>query len=214
MSKITILIADDHTLVRQTWSFLLNADPRFKVVAECGSGEEAVKLAREEKPGIVIMDVSLPGINGIEATEKISKVSPSSKVLGISLHTQPTFAKKMIQMGAMGYLTKNSSKDEMMTALTEVAAGRKYICKEIGEILTGQLANSQTSRLGVEDLSGRELEIIALLKKGFNSREIAEELNLSLKTIEVHRYNILKKLNVKNTAALINFINNNQAGLV
>jgi two-component system invasion response regulator UvrY len=117
MEKITILIADDHTLVRETWSFILNSDPRFFVVAECGSGEEAVEMAKNLRPAIVIMDINLPGINGIEATQQIRKFSPGSKILGVSLHTQPTYARKMMQKGAMGYVTKNSSREEMFKAI-------------------------------------------------------------------------------------------------
>jgi DNA-binding NarL/FixJ family response regulator len=131
MDKISILIADDHTLVRETWSFILNTDPRFTVVAECGSGEEAVELAKKLRPNVVIMDINLPGINGIEATQQIRKFSPGSKILGVSLHTQPTYARKMIQKGAMGYVTKNSSREEMFKAIMEIQNGKKYICDEI-----------------------------------------------------------------------------------
>src|SRR5438067_1206348 len=123
MEKITILITDDHTLVRETWSFILNTDERFNVIAECGSGEEAVELATKLHPNIVIMDINLPGMNGIEATQLIRKSSPSSRILGVSLHTQPTYARKMIQKGAMGYVTKNSSREEMFKAIIEVQAG-------------------------------------------------------------------------------------------
>lgn len=213
MKKISILIADDHTLVRQTWSFILNADPRFKVIAECGSGEESIELAKNLQPDLIIMDVSMPGMNGIDATEQIGKVAPYSKVLGISLHTQPSYARKMIKKGAMGYLTKNSSKEEMFHALTEIAGGNKYICNEIKNILSEQMVSTEDHKMGINDLSGRELEVITYLKKGLSSREIGEKLNISSKTVEVHRYNILRKLNLRNTAALVNFINNSQPGL-
>ena len=210
MKKITILIADDHTLVRQTWSLLLNSDPDFQVVAECGSGEEAVMLAKKLQPAVIIMDISLPGMSGIEATEIIHKNSPACRILGISLHTQPAYAKKMIHKGALGYLTKNSTKEEMFKAIKEVFEGRKYICKEIRDILSDQMLNDDKQLAGVNSLSNREIEIISFLKKGLSSKEIADDLSISVKTVEVHRYNILKKLNLKNTASLINFINNIQ----
>jgi len=209
-NKITILIADDHTLVRETWSFILNTDPRFKVVAESGSGEDAVELAKQLRPNIVIMDINLPGMNGIEATQMIRKFSPGSKILGVSLHTQPTYARKMIQKGAMGYVTKNSSREEMFKAITEIQQGRKYICDEIKNILSEQVINGDDPQSGLNSLSQREIEIIAYIKKGFSSKEIADSLSISVKTVEVHRYNILKKLNLKNAAALVNFINNSQ----
>jgi DNA-binding NarL/FixJ family response regulator len=210
MEKITILIADDHTLVRETWSFILNTDERFKVIAESGSGEEAVELAKELRPNIVIMDINLPGMNGIEATQLIRKFSPASRILGVSLHTQPTYARKMIQKGAMGYVTKNSSREEMFKAITEVQAGRRYICDEIKNILSEQVINGEDQQGGLNALSQREIEIINFIKKGFSSKEIAESLDISVKTVEVHRYNILKKLNLKNSAALVNYINNSQ----
>ena len=210
MNKITILIADDHTLVRETWSFILNTDPRFKVVAECGNGEDAVQRSKVLHPNIVIMDINLPGMNGIEATEQIRKMSPSTQVLGVSLHTQPTYAKKMIQKGAMGYVTKNSSREEMFKAIMEIQGGRKYICEEIKNILSEQIISGDPNQNGLNTLSQRELQIINLIKKGHPSREIAEALTISVKTVEVHRYNILKKLNLKNAAALVNYINNSQ----
>ena len=210
MDKITILIADDHTLVRETWSFILNTDARFSVVAESGSGEEAVELAKKLRPNIVIMDINLPGINGIEATQQIRKFSPGSKILGVSLHTQPTYARKMIQKGAMGYVTKNSSREEMFKAIMEIQSGKKYICEEIKNILSEQVISGDDPQTGLNSLSQREIEIIAFIKKGFSSKEIADELKISVKTVEVHRYNILKKLNLKNAAALVNYINNSQ----
>jgi two-component system invasion response regulator UvrY len=210
MEKITILIADDHTLVRETWSFILNTDPRFTVIAESGSGEEAIELSQKLRPNIVIMDINLPGMNGIEATQQIRKFSPASKILGVSLHTQPTYARKMIQKGAMGYVTKNSSKEEMFKAITEIHAGKKYICEEIKNILSDQVISGEEQNTGLNSLSQREIQIISYIKKGDSSKEIADALNISVKTVEVHRYNVLKKLNLKNAAALVNFINNSQ----
>ena len=131
MEKISILIADDHKLIRETWSFILNNDSRFVVVAECCDSEQAVEMARTKKPQIVLMDINMTPISGFEATEKIRKVSPGSKVIGVSMHSQPAYAKKMLQIGARGYVTKNSSKEEMITAILEVHAGNKYICDEI-----------------------------------------------------------------------------------
>ncbi len=210
MEKITILIADDHTLVRETWSFILNTDPRFSVIAESGSGEDAIEQAKKLRPNIVIMDINLPGMNGIEATQQIRKYSPGTKILGVSLHTQPTYARKMIQKGAMGYVTKNSSREEMFKAITEIQSGKKYICDEIKNILSDQIISGDDSQHGLNSLSQREIEVISYIKKGNSSKEIADALSISVKTVEVHRYNVLKKLNLKNAAALVNFINNSQ----
>jgi two-component system invasion response regulator UvrY len=156
------------------------------------------------------MDINLPGMNGIEATQQIRKFSPGTKILGVSLHTQPTYARKMIQKGAMGYVTKNSSREEMFKALMEIQSGKKYICEEIKNILSEQVISGEDQQSGLNSLSQREIEIIAFIKKGNSSKEIADALSISVKTVEVHRYNILKKLNLKNAAALVNFINNSQ----
>jgi two-component system invasion response regulator UvrY len=211
MEPITILIADDHTLLRESWAVLFTSDPRFKVVGLCGNGEEAVAQAKDLRPNVVTMDINMPGLNGFEATSQIRKYSPGSKVLGVSLHTQPAYARKMIQSGAMGYVTKNSSQEEMFKAILEVHGNRKYICDEIKNILSEQaLSNEEQPASGLHLLSKRELDIISYLKKGFSSREIADQINISVKTVEVHRYNILRKLKLRNVAALVNYINHSQ----
>jgi two-component system invasion response regulator UvrY len=213
MEKITILIADDHTLLRETWAYILNADPRFKVVGESRSGEEAVELAKTLRPNVVIMDINMPGMNGMDATQLIRKFAPGSKVLGVSLHTQPAYARKMIQKGAMGYVTKNSPCNEMFTAIIEVQNNHRYICEEIKGILSDQVMNGSDQQTGLNSLSKREIEIIGFIKKGYSSKEIAKVLSISVKTVEVHRYNTLKKLHLKNSAAMVNYINSSQLGI-
>lgn len=208
MDKISILLVDDHRLIRDSWSFILNSDPRFEVIGETSTGEEAIEIARSKRPDIVLMDVNMSPVNGFDATKQIRKFSPGSKVIGVSMHSMPAYAKRMLQLGAMGYVTKNSSKDEMITAIMEVNGGRKYICDEVKNILAQQeLDEGSAPATDMNNLSRRELDIIQLIKEGLSSKEIALQLDISLKTVEVHRYNILKKLNLKNTAALVNFIN-------
>ena len=208
MQKVSILIADDHKLIRETWSFILNNDPRFEVVAECGDSEEAVEVARVKRPNIILMDINMTTISGFEATEKIRKVSPASKIIGVSMHSQPAYAKKMLQIGARGYVTKNSSKEEMIKAIMEVQNGNKYICDEIKNDISELVLEENKDTPNVNALTEREIQIINLIKEGFSSKEIATQLNISLKTVEVHRHNILKKLKLKNSASLVNFINN------
>lgn len=206
MEPISILIADDHKLIRDTWSFILNNDERFKVVAECSNGEEAIEQARNKRPQIVLMDINMTPVSGLEATKQIRKVSPGSRVIGVSMHSQPAYAKKMLQIGAKGYVTKNSSREEMFKAILEVYKGNRYICDEVKNILSEQIMDDGPSQ-GINALSERELQIVKLIKEGFSSKEISVQLNISLKTVEVHRHNILKKLNLKNSAALVNYIN-------
>ena len=207
MDKITILLVDDHKLIRDSWSFILNSDPRFQVIGETSAGEEAVEIAKTKRPRIVLMDVNMSPMNGFDATRQIRKFSPGSKVIGISMHTMPAYARRMLQMGAMGYVTKNSSKDEMINAIVEVNNGKKYVCEEVKNILAQQELEDEGGTPDMNVLSRREIEIVQLIKEGLSSKEIAQRLDISLKTVEVHRYNILKKLSLKNTAALVNFIN-------
>jgi DNA-binding NarL/FixJ family response regulator len=212
MEKITILIADDHTLVRETWSFILNTDPRFQVIAECSSGEEAVELVLQLQPQVVIMDINLPGINGIEATRQIHTRLPGTRILGVSMHTQPNYARKMLQNGARGYVTKSSSREEMVSAILQVQDGKKYICEEIKDILSRQMINGEELQPGLDALSQREIQVVGLIKKGYSSKQIAESLDISIKTVEAHRYNLLKKLNLRNAASLVNYIHQSEIG--
>jgi DNA-binding NarL/FixJ family response regulator len=207
MEKITILLVDDHKLIRESWSFILNSDSRFQVIAETSSGDEAIEIAKNKRPHIVLMDVNMSPVNGFDATKLIRKYSPGSKVIGISMHSMPAYARRMLQMGAMGYVTKNSSKDEMINAIIEVYNGKKYVCDEVKNILAQQELEQDGEHPDMNSLSRREIEIVQLIKEGLSSKEVAQKLTISLKTVEVHRYNILKKLNLKNTASLVNFIN-------
>ena len=208
MPKITILLVDDHKLIRDSWSFILNSDPRFKVIGETSNGDEAVEIAKEKRPRIILMDVNMTPMNGFETTKLMRKYSPGSRVIGVSMHSMPAYARKMLQLGAMGYVTKNSSKEEMITAILEVDSGKKYVCEEVKNILAHQeLDDKDNDEPDLNVLSRRELEIIKLIKEGLSSKEVGLKLDISIKTVEVHRYNILKKLNLKNTAALVNFIN-------
>ena len=173
MQKITILLVDDHKLIRDSWSFILNSDPRFLVVGETSSGEEAIEIAREKKPKIILMDVNMTPVNGFDATQQIHKISPESKIIAVSMHTMPAYAKRMLQLGAMGYVTKNSSKEEMINAIVEVNNGKKYICNEVKTILAEQELDENPEIANMNNLSRRELDIIKLIKEGLSSREIA-----------------------------------------
>lgn len=210
MEKITVLIADDHKLIRETWSFILNSDPRFTVIAQCSNGEEAIEMSQKLRPKIALLDINMAPMNGIEATEQIRKFSPATKIIGVSMHSQPAYVKKLLKLGAMGYVTKNSPQQEMFDAIAAVHEGKRYICAEVKTILSEQIFEEDST--GANTLSTRELDVIKHIKEGKSSKEISSELNISLKTVEVHRHNILKKLNLKNSAALVNYINS--SGLV
>lgn len=211
---ITILICDDHKLIRETWAFILNKDGRFTVVAITSAGNEALEQAKSLKPEIILMDINLPDMTGVEATKLIRKYVPGTKIIALSSYTQPTYARRMMLAGAMGYITKTSGKMELLHAISEVHEGRKYICTEIKNNLADEEMPTEAQRPDISSLSPREIEIIKLVSKGSSSKQIAEVLKLSPKTVEVHRYNIMKKLKLKNAAALINYMNLHQAELM
>ena len=207
MEKISILLVDDHKLIRDSWSSILGSDTRFKVIGATGTAAEAVSIAKGKHPKIVLMDLNMAPVSGFDITKMIRRYSPVSKVIGVSMHTIPVYAKKMMHLGAMGYVTKNSPKEEMISAIVEVSHGRKYVCSEVKNILAKQELETRHPKPDMNALTQREIDIVPLIKQGLSSREIAKKLNISIKTVEVHRYNILKKMNLKNTAALVNFMN-------
>jgi DNA-binding NarL/FixJ family response regulator len=205
---ISILIADDHKLIRETWTYILNNDVRFKVIASCEDSEEAIRLTRQTHPDVVLMDINMAPFSGMEATRRIRDIWPRSRIIGVTMHSQPSYARKMLQIGASGYVTKNSSREEMMEAIVSVHAGNKYICSEIKDIMSDQSERKPVAAIArINSVTEREMEIINLIKKGNSSKEISNTLNISLKTVEVHRHNILKKLKLKNSASLVNFMN-------
>jgi DNA-binding NarL/FixJ family response regulator len=207
MEKITILLADDHRLILESWKYLLETDTRFVVIGLADSGEKAVEVATSLKPKVVLIDINMHEMNGFEATKLIRKCAPGTKVIGVSMHSMPAYAKKMIKCGAQGYVTKNSPKEELIQAIVEVSEGRTYICNEVKGIIVNMEITESESKPDINSLSKRELEVISYITKGMSSKEISSELNLALKTVEVHRYNILKKLSLPNTASLVSYAN-------
>jgi two-component system, NarL family, invasion response regulator UvrY len=207
MKKTTVMIVDDHVLLQDTWSLLLTSSEKYDVVGKAGNGEDAIELAKEKRPDLMLVDINMTPMNGFEVLQQVRKFSPGTKVIGVSMHSQPAYAKKMLREGAKGYITKNSNSDEFLFGINEVAEGRQYVCKQVKEILIDQVLSNGKSA-GIEALSKRELEVIRYIRDGLTSKEIADILSIASKTIEVHRHNILKKLGVKNSAGLIQMINN------
>jgi two-component system invasion response regulator UvrY len=212
IKRSTVLIAGDHLMFRETWSFILQRDERFHVVAQCDFGQELEKALTRYTPAIVIVDINLPGNNSFEWIQSIVKRASFSKVIVISVISQPSFTRKLLQAGVMACLTKNSSSYEIYDAIQEVQLNRKYICKEVKNILSEQMMTTDEvdPQVILEKLSVKEREIIGHIIQGESSKEIAQLMNVTVKTVEVHRYNILKKSGMRNVAALVNFINSNQ----
>ena len=204
--KIKIVIADDHLLIAETWATLINMDPDFEVVKVFDNTQTLVEEISDIKPDIAILDININPFSGIEATKMIRRLAPGTKIIGVSMHNQPSFAKKMMRNGAMGYVTKSSNKNEMYEALRSVMRGEKFICAEIQRNITNQvLMDDDDNKLS--RLTEREIEIIKLIKDGCTNKEIAEKLFLSPRTVETHRARILKKLELKNSLSLVKYIN-------
>ncbi len=152
MSKITIMIVDDHTLIRETWSYLLGRNEELEVIAELGDGQRAIEIARDKRPNIVLLDINMSPLNGFDILKMIRKLSPGSKVIAVSMHSQPAYAKKMLRLGARGYVTKNSPRKEMLDAIHQVTAGNVYICQEVKNILSEQMMNEEEGGDGLNQL--------------------------------------------------------------
>ena len=206
--KISIIIFDDHNLVAEMWSDLINTNERFSVVGICNdTTEKSLETVKTKRPDIVIMDINIQPLSGIDATKLVKKYSPGTKIIGVSMHNQPSFAKRMLKNGALGYVTKSSQKSEMFEALLSVNEGKVFVCKEIQENLSKQVFEDDEAP-DFSKLSEREIDILKEIKEGLSSKEIAEKLFLSVRTVEVHRSNILKKLNLKNTPSLLKLVHN------
>jgi len=193
-------------LIAETWATLINMDPEFEVVKVYDNTKNLVDEITAVKPDIAILDINIHPFSGIEATKMIKKLAPGTKIIGVSMHNQPSFAKKMIRNGATGYVTKNSTKNEMYDAIRSVMKGEKYICAEIQKNITHQLLLDEEDNK-LSKLTEREIEIIKLIKDGYTNKEIAKTLFLSPRTVETHRARILKKLDIKNSLSLVKYIN-------
>ncbi|GLR69988.1 UvrY/SirA/GacA family response regulator transcription factor [Agaribacter marinus] len=192
---IKILVVDDHELVRTGISRILNDVKDFNVVEEVGSGEEAVEYCRKNSPDIVLMDVSMPGIGGLEATKKVLRYCEETRVICLSMHKENPIPAKIMQAGAFGFLTKDADHSEMIDAIYKVSSGQKYISPEIAQkIAIGQLDLSAENPF--DQLSERELEITLMLTRGVKVTEIASKLTISAKTVNTYRYRMFDKLNI------------------
>jgi DNA-binding NarL/FixJ family response regulator len=207
MIPIRVLISDDHRLLREAWSFILNRDTRFQVVADCCSSEVAILQQKALQPAILLLNISVQNTDTIEQIGRIRKFCPGWKILVISPYSFPDVARKTMKAGASGYVTKTSSMKELLEAIVAVRQGKKYQCEEIKKIDHAQMRQSPDAEERLKLLTSREIEIISVIKKGLTSREIAQVLKITTKTVERHRYTISKKLNLHNTPQLVDFIN-------
>ena len=201
-----IILVDDHAIVRDGLKALIEDRPGFEIAGQADTGREAIRLCEELNPDMVIMDVGMPDLNGIEATRMIVKEHPRIKILALSMHTRKRFVLEMLKAGALGYLLKNSAFKELSDALDNVIAGKPYISPEITTVVLSELAAGPSAPdSGTTDLTSREREILQLLAEGRRSKDISEELHISIKTVQTHRRNIMEKLNIRNLPDLTRY---------
>lgn len=205
--SIRVLVADDHRIMREGLKSLILQEGDMTVVGEANNGRAVVALAHKFSPDVIIMDVGMPDMNGIEATRQILSQSPGTRVIGLSMHSDRRFVVQMLKAGASAYLLKDCAFDELATAVRNVVDGKIYLSPEIArpvvEDYLRQLSRSDLAEANV--LTDREREIIQLLAEGKSARAIASSLNLSVKTVDAHRYQIMNKLQVKSIAELVKF---------
>ncbi|MDZ4403612.1 response regulator transcription factor [Prosthecobacter sp.] len=209
MSTITVLLADDHAIVREGLRAFLNREDDIEVVGEAENGRRAVTLVGKLCPDVVVMDLSMPLLNGMEATRQVRQTSPSTKVLVLSAHSDDAYVEQVMAFGAAGYLNKQTSVHELPAAIREVHQGRPFYSPIISKRLSAHdakaRARSEFARKKAALLKSREMEVLQLIAEGKANKESAAELQISTKTIEKHRQSLMHKLNIHNTAGLTRY---------
>ena len=206
MKKLRILLADDHTVMRAGLRALLESRPDFEVVAETENGRQAVELSTSLMPDVVVMDVGMPILNGIEATKQIVNQSPKTEVVILSMHTDESYVMRALQAGARAYLLKDSAAGDLMGAIAAVSNGKSFFSPKVSRILAEDYVRVLKQKGAVDSydlLTSREREILQLLAEGKTNKEVAADLNISLYTVEAHRSHILQKLDLHNSAELV-----------
>ena len=202
--EVRIIVADDHRMVRKAWELLLLAQSSYKVVGHAANGAEVLQLLQEMKVDVVLMDLDMPVMNGIEATDRIKNCYPWVKVIALTMQKDSAYIKRFFAAGAHGFITKNASEEELLEAIDAVVQGKRYLSKEVSDVLSNTLLEpADAGKQSFFGLSEREIEIIKLIAEGSTTNNIADLLHLSVKTVESHRRNIFKKLQVKNVAQLM-----------
>ena len=204
--SIKVLIADDHQLFREGLVNLLSSATDVEVIGEAEDGKDATEKTKKLKPDVLLIDIGMPNMNGIEATRILKKDMPELKIIAVSMHSDRQFVKGILEAGADGYLLKNCTYRQLIDAIQSVNSGKKYLSEDITEmIIKGYLDPTETETEGYTELSEREMEILKLYAEGQSTREIAEQLFISVKTVGTHKQHILEKLGLKTNADLVKY---------
>jgi DNA-binding NarL/FixJ family response regulator len=204
-TKIKIVIAEDHTILREGLKALLSADPKFEIIGEAEDGRESVRCVEKLTPDLILMDLSMPRMSGMEAIRDIKKRCPETKVIALTVHKTEEYLHTTLQAGADGYVLKDATHAELVLAIKNVMKGKSYLSPGVSEkVIEGYLERKESviPDSPWEALSQREREVLKLIAEGYKNKEIAEDLCISLKTVEKHRANLMKKLDLHNAAAL------------
>lgn len=200
---IRVLLADDHAMVRKGFRLILEAQSDMQIVAEAGNGREAVELAEKLHPDVVVMDVAMPELNGIEATRRLASSSPHTRVLALSMHKDSVYVREILRAGARGYLLKDSIDSDLINAVRAVSRGDGYISPGVSDAVLSDYRRHVTDPLDL--LTSREREVLQMIAEGKTNKEIAAALNLSIYTVDAHRGKIMEKLNLHSTGELVRF---------
>lgn len=203
MNRIRILLADDHTVVRQGFRAILGQQSDMEIVGEAGNGRDAMKLAQDLTPDVIVMDVAMPELNGIEATRRITNAIPSTRVLALSMHKDSVYVREMLKAGARGYLLKDSVDRDLLEAVRAISRGGEYISPAVEPALMNSYRMEATTPLDL--LTSREREVLQLIAEGKTNKEVAAVLKISVFTVDAHRGRIMEKLNVHNVNELVRF---------
>jgi DNA-binding NarL/FixJ family response regulator len=201
--KIHILLADDHAVVRQGFKMILAAQPDMEIVGEAGNGREALDLAGQLQPDVIVMDVAMPELNGIEATRRVADVSPRSRVLALSMHKDSVYVREILRAGARGYLLKDSIASDLLAAVRAIARGEGYLSPGVSDAVLNDYRRHVTDPIDL--LTSREREVLQMIAEGKTNKDIATVLNLSVYTVDAHRGRIMEKLNVHSVTDLVRF---------
>ncbi|MEZ5439888.1 MAG: response regulator transcription factor [Lysobacterales bacterium] len=206
MKPIRVVVADDHTILREGLVALLNRSGDCQVVGQAADGASALELVLKTEPDVVVLDISMPRLNGIEVVRRLSKELEQTRILVLTMHTEEEYVLHVVRAGAAGFLLKDSATDELLNAVRALAAGRGYFGSHASQILAEQFQRPQ-ARIEdpYRDLTDREREVFHLIVEGMTTKEIARQLDISAKTAENHRFRVLDKLGVRNTAELIRY---------
>jgi len=202
----TVVLADDHTLVRAGVRSLLQTFPNVEVLAETGDGLEALQLVEDLQPDLLLLDITLPGMNGLEVADRLRRAGARSRVLMLSMHAGPEYVARALRAGATGYLIKDSAVSELEQALRKVFLGRRYLSRSIDEeVVEGFVKSAGATRSDLSVLTPRQREILQLIAEGLGTRQVAERLNISIKTVETHRAQIMERLGIRDVPGLVRF---------